>query len=240
MLIEVQYRIRAAPGEHLGTPSLLRLESFDLGYSLFPFKKTKGFSPQAFKALREWVIALYRPDFGTCDKSAISILLNLAPDDGTAFDLYFKALDSLLAAQPEILANLPDHPPAKDGFEPLPVSGFLNVLTTRPGLYLPVRNAACLRAFLDGYSLAAMEEGHFECLDLEGFEHWVRVRYHVMGMFRWENVILARCRGDESVAFETALTELKEYRASKNPHNERHFEVVVHTTDRNLCKDENT
>jgi hypothetical protein len=46
-------------------------------------------------------------------------------------------------------------------------------------------------------------------------------------MFRWENVILSRCRGDERCAVDAALEELKAYRASKGPLSERNFEVVV-------------
>jgi hypothetical protein len=226
MLLEVLYRIRAAPIEHLGCRSLVRLKSFDLGYSFFPFTKAKDYSNAAFTALRDWVVSVYRPAFGTLEKSAIEILLNLAPDDGTAFDLYFSALDSVLSAHPEIPLNLSDHVVPKGG-TPYPVSGFLNVLTERPLMFLPVLSVGCLRAFLDGYNLAAMEEGHFECLDLEGFEHWVRTRYTVQGMFRWENVILSRCRGDERCAVDAALEELKAYRASKGPLSERNFEVVV-------------
>ena len=108
--------------------------------------------------------------------------------------------------------------------EPLPCSGFLDVLEERPGMFAPA-SVRCLRAFLDGYGLAAAEEGHLECLDLEGFEHWVRKRLAIKGMFRWEQAILANFDGRELDAYAWAIKELKEFRSTKGPMSDRRYEV---------------
>lgn len=225
MLLEVLYRIKAAPIEHLGCRSLVRLEAFHTGYGLFPFKKAKDFS---FEAFRDWVLVLYRPTFGTASMSAIRIVRRLASSDDYAFDLFFDALDSALAANPDVLVK-----PLDRGFltsePPLPVSSFLDILTKRPMMFLPNSSASCLRAFLDGYCLAAMEEDHFECLDLDGFEHWVREKLDLTGMFRWEDAVLSCLRGSEADAFYWALTELKNFRASKGPLPDRVYEVHLVT-----------
>jgi len=92
-------------------------------------------------------------------------------------------------------------------------------------MFLQTPAVGRLRAFLDGYSLAAMEEGHFDCVDLEGFEQWLRKKFDLKGMFRWENAVLARFQGDEANAFDWAARKLKAYRASKGPLSHRNYEV---------------
>ena len=96
-------------------------------------------------------------------------------------------------------------------------------MTERPGSLLRRVSIGCLRAFLDGYSLAAMEGGFFECADLEGFEQWVRRHFGLRGMFRWEDAVLAQFGGDERVAFPWAVRELKAYRANKGPLSDRQY-----------------
>ena len=135
-------------------------------------------------------------------------------------------LDSALACHPEKLR--PSQRPEWDG-EPLPVSGFLDVLTERPRRFFRTLSVGCLRAFLDGYSLAALESGFFECADLEGFEHWVREHFDLKGMFRWENAVLARFGWNEEVAFPWATENLKAYRASKGPLCDRRYEIHLVT-----------
>ena len=72
-------------------------------------------------------------------------------------------------------------------------------------MFLRRTSVGCLRAFLDGYSLAAVEEGFRTCVDLEGFEYWVRERFCLRGLFRWEDAILTQLGGDEATAFQWAV-----------------------------------
>jgi hypothetical protein len=174
-----------------------------------------------FAALRNWVLARYRPaDAAT--KDATAILLEIAQDDDEqAFNLFFAALDAALASHAD------DLKPGRTGWdgEPLAASGYLDILGERPAMFLRRVSVGCLRAFLDGYSLAAMEEGFFECADLEGFEHWVRRQFNLKGLFRWEDAVLAQFGGNEGIAFPWAVRELKAYRASKGPLSDRRYEV---------------
>jgi hypothetical protein len=221
MYLEVLYRVRACPIAHLGRRSLTRLDAFHVGYSFFPqITKTKDY---ALSALRDWTVARYQPE-GAEAKDATQVLLDAAPDDECAFDLFFTALDAVTVGRPEDPA--PRERPASEG-EPLPASGYLDVLTSRPAMFLRRITVGCLRAFLDGYGLAAIEEGHAECLDLDGFEHWVRRQLYLKGYFRWEDAVLGRFNGDEAAAFQCALRELKAYRTSKGPISPRRYEVVV-------------
>jgi hypothetical protein len=146
--------------------------------------------------------------------SAISIIREVAASDELAFDLFFHVLDLSLAAHPEILLRPLDRG-VSSSESPLPVSGFVHVLTERPLMFLPSLSVGCLRAFLDGYRLAAMEERHLECLDLEGFEHWVRQQLDLKGFFRWETAALSRFKGAEVKAFNWAVNELKSFAASR-------------------------
>ena len=220
-LLEVLYRVRAAPTEHLGCKSLARLDVFHLGYSLFPFTIARDVK---FDEFREWVIKQYRPSFGTAAMSASMILRNIVQDDARAFDVFFEALDSALAAHPGALSRsvvpreLNDQPP-------VPASAFLDALTEWPAMFLQPPSVGALRSFLDGYCLAAMEEGHFECLDLEGFEHWVRKELDLKGLFRWENAVITRFLGNEGRALEWALKGLKSYRLSKGALSGTRYEV---------------
>ena len=91
-------------------------------------------------------------------------------------------------------------------------------------MYLPRLTPGCLRVFLDGYRLACLEEGHFSCADLDGFEHWVRRQLSVRGMFRWEEAVLASFQGREEDAFAWSLRELKAYREGQGPLSERKIE----------------
>jgi hypothetical protein len=221
MYIDVLYRIRASPLAHLGCRSLTRLDAFQVGYGLFPqITKAKDYSLDAF---RDWVLARYLPMDGTT-MDAAHVLLAITQDDERAFDLFFAALDAAIAGHPDGL--ILRAPALKEG-EPLPVSGYLDVLTERPAMFLRRVTLGCLRAFLDGYSLAAMEEGHPECVDLDGFEYWVRRQFDLRGYFRWENAVLLQFNGDEVAAFQWAVRELKAYRASKGPVSPRHYEVVL-------------
>ncbi len=222
MLLEILYRVRAAPEEHLGCRSLSRLDAFHQGYFFFP---TKVKDSPVHNEFRECIVKLYRPSFGIDEKDGTWILLNLARDEEHAFDLFFSALDWTLAVNPDVLVRTADRGVPKG--QPFPASGFLNVLAQRPLTLLRRRTVACLRAFLDGYSLAAMEEGQVECSDLEGFEHWIRKKLSLKGMFRWENAVLAAHQGTEAEAFDWALRELKSYRSSKGPPSDLNYEIRV-------------
>lgn len=75
------------------------------------------------------------------------------------------------------LGRRPSHPDGlkprekavRSGEEPLPASGFLDVLAERPWMFLRRKSVGCLRAFLDGYCLAAEEEGYRDCRDFGWF-----------------------------------------------------------------------
>jgi len=224
MLLQVLYRVRVSPIEHLGCRSLRRLEAFQTGYTLFPFTRTKDYDCES--TLREWVIRQYQPSFATGAKGAVWILSEIAQDDEAAFELFFQALDLALISYPSAWSSFfPREIPA--GFQPIPLSGFLNVLTSRPLSLLRTLSVGNLRAFLDGYRLAALEEGHLECLDLEDFEHWVRRQLELKGMFRWENAISADCQGQEPKAYEWAIRELKAFRATQGPLSDRNYEFIA-------------
>ena len=120
-----------------------------------------------FEALRDWVLARYGPAEETT-KDAAQVLLDVSQNDEQAFELFFRALDAAIAAQPDKLVARGPGPLADS---PQPTSAFLDVLAERPGMFLRRASVGCLRAFLDGYSLAAIEQGHPECADLDGFEH---------------------------------------------------------------------
>jgi len=75
MLLEVLYRVRAAPREHLGRCSLARLQAFHLGYSFFPFTKAKDYRFES--VFRDWVIKLYQPFFVE-EKDSTLIVLDIA------------------------------------------------------------------------------------------------------------------------------------------------------------------
>jgi hypothetical protein len=219
MNIERLFRLRAAPEEHLGGKSLTRLEAFERGYEMFMKEPEPADSALAF---RDWVVACYDPGSQTT-LSASEILLKVTHDDERAFELFFDALDSAIARK---LVN-PGSEVCGPKEEPLPSSGFLNALGVRPYLFLPRLSSGCLRAFLDGYSLAAIEHDRTECCDLDGFEQWTRVLFNLKGYFRWDKAFATAYAGDEVKAFERALSELKAYRTSKGLPNIRDYEVIV-------------
>lgn len=223
MYIEVLYRVRASPLVHLGCQSLTRLDAFHRGYGLFS-RITEAEDYDVLDELRAWVLARYRPKNAET-KDAVHILLDIAQDDQRAFDLFFAALDGVIASHPDGLK--PREKAVRSGEEPLPASGFLDVLAERPWMFLRRKSVGCLRAFLDGYGLAAEEEGYRDCKDLDGFEQWVRQRLRLQGLFRWEDAILTANAGDEAAAFQQALKELKAYRMSKGPLSDRRYRVVV-------------
>jgi hypothetical protein len=225
MLVDLLYRIRAAPFEYLGKRSLWKLDAFHLGYSFSPFRKSRDY-PDVFLAIRDWVIRMYNPSFDISEKDAVWILQEIVQDDERAFDLFFDSLDSAIAARPDIMLK-PVEVSVTSDRPPLAASSFLNALGERPFSLLRSRSVGCLRAFLDGYSLAAVEEHHGECADLEGFEHWIREKLHIKGMFRWERAVFTNCQGDEVRAFEWAIRELKEYRATKGPISDRNYEFKI-------------
>lgn len=223
MYIEVLYRVRASPLVHLGCQSLTRLDAFHRGYGLFS-RITEAEDYDVLDELRAWVLARYRPK-NPETKDAVDILLDIAQDDQHAFDLFFAALDGAIPSLPDALR--PREKPAAPEEEPLPASGFLDVLAERPWMFLRRKSVGCLRAFLDGYGLAAEEEGDRGCRDLDGFEHWVRDRLRLKGLFRWEDAILTHSAGDQGSAFQRALKELKAYRISNGPLSDRRYQVVV-------------
>ncbi len=230
MLLDVLFTVRADPREHLGCRSLDRLQAFERGFGLFhPFREFEGVET----ALRDWIISLFQIDSGTITTlNSYGIIQRIAPNDQEAFDLFFQDLDAVLGANSHLIKN-PKSVGDRRGQSPLPVSGFLNVLTTRPRMLLGNRLApGILRAFLDGYRLACLENGFFECADLDGFEHWIRRKLPgIRGMFRWENVVLAQFQGREEEAYSWAIQELQCFRASLGAPNQRDYEVVVISSD---------
>jgi hypothetical protein len=228
--LDVLYRVRAAPLTHLGAPSLLLLEAFHDGYSRFSLgrgKEAYSFYPH----FRDWIIKRYGVHGGTLGIG--QILRRIAESDEVAFALFFQELDVALAVESSGLCRR--EPFTWEGEpKPLPCSGFLDVLGERPYMFLPATSVRCLRAFLDGYGLAAAEDDCLECLDLEGFEHWVRKRLDIKGSFRWEDAILANFDGREPEAYGWAIRELKEFRSTKGPLTDRRYEVIrfENTSDR--------
>jgi hypothetical protein len=216
MLVDVLYMVRSDPKGHLGRRSLDRLRAFGDGYSQFqPFREFRGVG----EALRNWILDLYRVDSDAVRTlNSYGILRRIAPDDESAFDLFFQSLDAVLAANPDLVKN-PEMIGDRKGRAPLPVSSFLNTLTTHPYMLLGNRlEPGILRAFLDGYRLACLENGFIECADLDGFEHWIRRKLvGVRGVFRWENVVLSEFQGREEQACIWAIEELRNFRASLGP-----------------------
>lgn len=224
MLLEVLFRVHANPIEHLGRRSLDRLQAFETGYLLSQPEDARDYP--FGRDFRQWVIQIYRPSSDVSAKNAYQVLQEVAPDEERAFDLFFEQLKAALAAHSDVLSN-PNPLKGRGGEAPLSVSGFLEVLTNRPNMFLPKLAPGCLRAFLDGVRLASVEDGHFECADLDGFEHWVRRKLGLKGIFRWENAVLASFNQAEKEAFDWSLQELKAYRASLGPLSERKYEVEI-------------
>ena len=217
--LELLYLLKAAPEANLGRRALVLLEAFHSGYGRFAAaqdRTTYAFHP----TFRDWIIDRYRVDAGTM--SECQILRRVAGSDERAFDLFFEELAAALAAHPDRLRRVESI--SQEG-EPLAVGGFLDALSDRPYMFLPSVSVSCLRAFIDGYRLAAIEENRPECLDLDGFEDWVRKKLGLRGFFRWEHAFLMHCDLDEGRAWAWAIRELKAFRAGQGPINSR-YEIV--------------
>jgi len=209
MYLEVLYRIRARPIEHLGCRSLTRLYAFHVGYRLFPrITRARYFAVEPL--FRDSIVARYGLEQTTAE--IVHVLAQIAQDDERAFGLFFSELDAFLTSHPDL---------AKAGETPFrgelvpAASSFVSDLSDRPGMFLVPVTVGGLRAAVDGYSLAAIEEGRPECADLEGFQDWVRKELDLKGYFRWEDAILSRFRSDESAAFEWTVRELKAFHAGR-------------------------
>jgi hypothetical protein len=185
------------------------LDAFHLGYSAFAgITRAKLFDVRPL--LRESVLKRY--GLGENTLGVFQLISQIASDDQAAFDLFFTELDvaSLSHSEfPEVRGS------RSDTFTLEPASSFLGAFSSRPSMYLTPVTVGGLRAALDGYSLAAVEEGHSECADLDGFERWVRDQFMLKGLFRWENAILTQFLGDQNEAFQWAVKELKAYHASR-------------------------
>ena len=220
MRLGVLYRIRASPEAHLGRRSLARLGTFETRVRFVCGEHCGG-------GLRIRRSARLGPGpLWTCRgerQGRNTGSADVSQDDEQAFELFFAALDAAIAAHADRLVAREPRPLTDD---PPPASAFLDVLAERPGMFLRRASVGCLRAFLDGYSLAAIEQGHPECADLDGFEHWARRRLGLRGYFRWENAILTLNNGDEAAALGWALRELEAYRATKDPPSHRRYKVV--------------
>jgi hypothetical protein len=212
MYVEILYRVRTDPVEYLGCRSLERLAAFESGYSFLYPTRAQNFTVDPM--LRNWIIRLYQPSFGFETMNAMSILQRLAADEESAFNLFFGHLETVLAAHPEVFLK-PELREGRSDESPSPVSALLELVGGRPKMYLPRLTPGCLRAFLDGYRLACLDEGYSDCADLDGFEQWVRIQRGVTGMFRWENAVLASFQGREEDAFAWSLDNLKAYRKSR-------------------------
>ncbi len=162
------------------------------------------------EVLRDSILMRYGTEGSTL--GIFQILAQNAQNDEKAFDLFFTELDAAIAGHPELVKMCEPQLP-NDKLEP--ASWFLEAFSARPAMYLTPVTVGSLRAALDGYSLAAMEEGHLECADLEGFDHRVRNAFGLKGFFRWENAVLTQFLGDQEAAFQWAIKELKTYRAGR-------------------------
>jgi hypothetical protein len=219
---EMLYRIRAAPVAHLGQRSLLLLTSFTFGYERV--SDALGREQYDFQAtFLEWLQSRYGM-YGDMH-STTEILLQVAEDDEASFNLFFAELDAALAAHPEGFRLVPGQ---TEGDSPFPFGGLLEVLrVSPPGIMLPDRSIRCLRAFMDGYGLAAAEHDHMEVFDLPHFEYWIRRRYRLKGAFRWEAAILAAHHQNEEQAYDAALAEMIAYRATTGLDKGRRLQVIV-------------
>jgi hypothetical protein len=221
MYVGILFMVRTDPVEYLGCRSLERLGTFEFGYSFLYPTKFQSFPVEPI--LRDWIIRLYQPSFGFETMNSMGILRLLVADEERAFSQFFEHLETVLAAHPEVLLR-PEILERKSEKAIPPVSALLDLVNQRPRMYLPRLTPGCLRAFLDGYRLACLDEGHFDCADLDGFDHWVRRQRGVQGMFRWENAVLSSCQGREEDAFAWSLRELKAYRESRGPLSDLKFE----------------
>jgi hypothetical protein len=209
--LDVLRRIRAAPMVHIGGPSLRRLTAFHFGYCWFrPDRESEDSS--ILGDFQDWINERYQ--FDTNAMGAVEMLRRIAETEERAFGLFFEDLDVFLLGHPTALQR---NPARVLNVEHAPASANLDLLAERPRMYLPEASVGCLRAHLDGYSLAAVEDGHPECSDLEGFEHWVRKEFDLKGLFRWEAAALKEYSGDEHSAYSWAVQALKAFRASKGP-----------------------
>jgi hypothetical protein len=139
--------------------------------------------------------------------------MQIASADAAAFDLFFRELDFVMNCSSEAPVI---EPPIVTGRRQS-ASWFLNtIMADRPAMYLSQVTVGALRAALDGYMLAAWEEEDLEAADLEGFEHWVRRKFSLKGLFRWENIVLVRLASREPEAYRWAIDELNAYRSSKS------------------------
>ena len=206
----VLFRVETAPEIHLGRPSLSRLVAFETGYE--SFAGTGSFAGfRYYDFLRNWLVERYGPQ--SMAQGPIQILQRIANDDERAFHLFFRELAAAIAAT----GKPAPAPAAGQKLTPYPASAYLRSMAKRPALYFGRPTVSRLRAFLDGYCLAAEEAGHLECLDLDGFEHWVRKQLDLKGMFRWEEALIAVYDGDDAAAYNLGLRSLREYRETKGP-----------------------
>ena len=171
MYVGILFMVRTDPVEYLGCRSLERLGTFEFGYRFLYPTKFQSFPVEPI--LRDWIIRLYQPSFGFETMNSMGILRHLVADEERAFSQFFEHLDTVLATYPEVLLK-PEILERKSKEPVPPVSALLDLVSQRPRMYLPRLTPGCLRAFLDGYRLACLHEGHFDCADLDGFENWVR------------------------------------------------------------------
>jgi hypothetical protein len=67
--------------------------------------------------------------------------------------------------------------------------GVLDMIRQQPGLYLPARTLECLRAYIEGWRLAADYPEAEEAL-LVGFQQWIADRFLVKSAQSWDSIIL--------------------------------------------------
>jgi hypothetical protein len=203
-------RIAAAPDVHLGCSSLTLLETFHIGYCFFrPDVPSDDVS--LLSVLRLAVSKRYGFEGG--GPSVFEMVRRVSENEERAFELFIRELDLTMLQHPEAVRRSPARFLYR---ESPPVSVILDVLE-KPRMLLPRQSVGCLRALIEGISLAALDSGHDDCLDLEGFPLWVRRQFNLKGMFRWEKAVLDQLCGDEVAAFRWATEEMRAYRASKGP-----------------------
>jgi hypothetical protein len=85
----------------------------------------------------------------------------------------------------------------------------LKPLAARPGMYISERSIHCLKAFIDGFTLAAEDDSESEEF-MHGFQQWIESRFEVSTTQSWAQIINF-FSSDQTAALDEALRLLLEY-----------------------------
>jgi hypothetical protein len=203
--MEFLFRIKADPFAHLGRKSLLALIGYYLGYT--GYRHGQETVPEWRGALRNSLQDRYGEQEPS--QGPERILMSLAGSDERAFDLFFE---ELRVADSAMGSSISRASVVRSTVEPRPVSTYLENLRDKPAMYFGTTSVTMLRGFVDGYSLAADEDGRSDCADLSGFESWLRNLLQLRGAFRWESFFLAAHSFRDEAAFDAAMSSLLAFR----------------------------